>query len=433
MDDVTRGYPLFSGCYLLTIMSSSQRLPLWLHSALSSETHITTVLSYLSERESKRVVARNASQMRVLDQSDSSRQFPLVLLGRRNRDAPPSHIGHYAITAGSQVPHLDLNRYMDVTPYDRTRVVVYDGSLGVENELQGRYLNASWVLERQGGKWWIATQAPVKRSVHTFLSALMQPIISLPYSAACQSRVRTVVQLTRNFEDGRKKADAYFPSEVGQSMVISPNDGQPGIPLKVTLRALRTIEEAHCIESTVSVFPMVNPSPQDDNRSTNASCGDNLSVEEDKAVTFKHLLYLSWPDHGIPEDHQSILSFIRLVEQTNRNSSESQIASGPVPQEIDSDPPIMVGCSAGIGRTGSFIAITSLLRSYEFLPPAVKPTPSSVLPSSPLGPLPEQLQVDRVAQEIDSLREQRPGMVQRPEQVDLVYEVLAGALGLQQS
>jgi len=402
-------------------------LPLWLHSALSSERHITAVLGVLSEREYKRDVARNASRMHILDQSDS-RSHPLIL-GRRNRDAPPSHISHYAITAGSQVPHLDLNRYMDIIPYDRTRVVVYDGSLGVENGLQGSYLNASWVLERQGEKWWIATQAPVKRSAHTFLSALMQPIIGPPYSATCRSRVRTVVQLTRNFEGGRRKADAYFPSEVGQSMVFLPDDGQPGIPLKVTLRALKTIEEAHCIESTVSILPMVNPSPQNDNRSTNASCSDSFSVEEDKIVTFKHLLYLSWPDHGIPDDHQSILSFIRLVEQTNKGSSRSQIASsGP---EIDSDPPIMVGCSAGIGRTGSFIAITSLLRSYGFLSPAVKPTPSSVLPSSPLGPLPEQLQVDRVAQEIDSLREQRPGMVQRPEQVVLVYEVLSGALGSQ--
>jgi protein tyrosine phosphatase len=406
-------------------MSSSQRLPLWLNAALSSERHITTVLGVLFERESKRDVARNASQIRVLEQSNSGKQSPLILLGKRNRDAPPSHIAHYAITAGSLVPQ-DLNRYMDIIPYDRTRVVVYDDGLGVEHESQGRYLNASWVLERQGGKWWIATQAPVKRSAHTFLSALMQPIIS-PHSAACRSRVRTVVQLTRNFEGGRRKADAYFPSEVGNSIVIPPDDGHPGIPLKVTLCGLRTIKEAHCIQSTVSILPMVN---QDDDGSTNASNIDNVSV--DQTVTFKHLLYLSWPDHGIPEDHQSVLSFIHLVEQTNRNSSDSQIpSSGATPQEIDPDPPIMVGCSAGIGRTGSFIAIASLLRGYGFLSPAMKPTPSSALPSSPLGPLPEQLQVDGIAQEIDSLREQRPGMVQRAEQVVLVYEVLARVFGLQ--
>jgi protein tyrosine phosphatase len=398
-------------------MSSSPRLPSWLNAALSSERHITAVLGVLSEREYKREVARTASRLRVLEKSDSSRRFPLNLLGGRNKDAPPSHIEHYAITAGSHPLHQDLNRYMDVAPYDRTRVVLYDGCLGVGHESQGRYLNANWVLERKGGKWWIATQAPVKRSAHAFLSALMQPINNPPYSASCQSRVRTVVQLTRNFEGGRRKADEYFPSEVGQSIIIPPEDGLPGIPLKVTLCGLRTMEEAHCIESTVSILPMVNSSPQDVQGSTNVSISDNFSGEEYQTVTFKHLLYLSWPDHGIPEDHQSILSFIRFVEETNRDSS------GPA------DPPIVVGCSAGIGRTGSFIAITSLLRGYGFLLAAVRPTPPSDLPSSPLGPLPEELQADEVAQEVDSLREQRTGMVQRPEQVLLVYEVLQSAFG----
>jgi protein-tyrosine phosphatase len=102
----------------------------------------------------------------------------------------------------------------------------------------------------------------------------------------------------------------------------------------------------------------------------------------------------------------------------------------PIPQEIDPDPPIIVGCSAGVGRTGSFIALASLLRGYGFLPPAVRPTSPSVLPSSPLGPLPEFLRGDDVVQEIDSLREQRPTMVQRSEQVLLVYEVLAKAFGI---
>ena len=49
------------------------------------------------------------------------------------------------------------------------------------------------------------------------------------------------------------------------------------------------------------------------------------------------------------------------------------------------------------------------------------------LPLSPLGPLPEELQGDMVAQEIDSLREQRPGMVQRDDQVVMIYETLIAA------
>lgn len=408
-------------------MSSPQRPPIWLDAALSSQSYMTTVLSVLSDRERKRGIARNASRMRLFERSDSSRQFPVILRGRRSSDAPASHNEHYAIKTGSHPQHQDLNRYTDIVPYDRTRVVVYDGCLGAGDDSKGKYLNASWVLERMGGKWWIATQAPVKRSAHAFLNALMQPIINPPYSASGRSRVRTVVQLTRDFEGGRRKADAYFPSEVGESIVIYPDDDLWGHPLKVTLCRQRTIEEAHCIESTVSILPIVNGS---------TTSGDiHSSVYEEHPITFKHLLYLSWPDHGVPENHQSVLSFIRLVDQTNRATSSgtrmSSYSSRRASQEIDLDPPIMVGCSAGVGRTGSFIALTSLLRGYGFLPPTEQPSPSSVLPSSPLGPLPEILQVDGVTQEIDSLREQRPGMVQRPEQVLLVYKVLAGALSWQ--
>ncbi|KAK7695088.1 hypothetical protein QCA50_002278 [Cerrena zonata] len=95
----------------------------------------------------------------------------------------------------------------------------------------------------------------------------------------------------------------------------------------------------------------------------------------------------------------------------------------------------MVNCSAGIGRTGCFIAISSLFRKYGFLHP---PTSSSYgpskeippLPPSPLGPLPEEFTKDLVAQEVDSLREQRPGMVQRPSQVTIIYEMLMAAFAI---
>ena len=90
---------------------------------------------------------------------------------------------------------------------------------------------------------------------------------------------------------------------------------------------------------------------------------------------------------------------------------------------LDPDPPIMVGCSQAAG-TGTYIALSSI--SSNLLPPALRPILSYVqLPASPLGPLPSDAVNDMVVQEIDSLREQRPGMVQRAEQAALVYNLLA--------
>jgi protein-tyrosine phosphatase len=134
------------------------------------------------------------------------------------------------------------------------------------------------------------------------------------------------------------------------------------------------------------------------------------------------MMYAAWPDHGVPEneDQASLLAFMRLVDETNKDTSYQT--------NLHPDPPIMVNCSAGIGRTGSFIALCSLLRADGLLGPGCGSlTTPSPLPASPLGPLPDGLKDDLVAQEVDSLREQRPGMVQRDEQIMLIYEVLASA------
>lgn len=70
--------------------------------------------------------------------------------------------------------------------------------------------------------------------------------------------------------------------------------------------------------------------------------------------------------------------------------------------------------SAGVGRTGTFIALSSLL-----LPPkeGVK------IPESPLGPLPDELQGDEVAETVDGIREWRGMLVQNEDQLKLVYDL----------
>ena len=287
----------------------------------------------------------------------------------------------------------------------------------------GRYLNANWVRERAGGKWWIATQAPLPHTAHTFLSLFLEGAAAPAETQTARRRVRTVVQLTQNLERGMRKAHAYFPPE-GEAWIIKPppgdNDngdssssdaptaGAAPFPIQVTLTRSHKVPAAHCVHSVVSLQPLAPDSRE----------------PAGEPVVFQHLLYPSWPDHGVPalEDRAALLRFARLVDEANRDLS---LCTGPDP---DPDPPIVVNCSAGVGRTGAFIALCSILRRYRLLSPA--PTgagdESEMLPS-PLGPLPDELQGDMVAQEIDTLREQRPGMVQRNDQVLMIYETLIAA------
>jgi protein tyrosine phosphatase len=249
------------------------------------------------------------------------------------------------------------------------------------------------------------------------LSLVLQPTTCPPESISTAaagahrtSRVRSIVQLTRNFERGTQKAHVYFPSEVGEHWMVHPEDGHDAPPLHVRLLSSTSIDDAHCVISRVSITP-------------------SGSGEDVEPIMFNHLLFHAWPDHGVPEmeERPNLLNFIRLVDQVNKDVSWI-----PHGEDLDPDPAIVIGCSAGIGRTGSFIAIASLMRAYgliaspssSYIPIPLSVTPRP-LPASPLGPLPEDLKGDLIADEIDALREQRPGMVQREEQIVLIYEVLA--------
>lgn len=302
---------------------------------------------------------------------------------------------YYSVSIGADPIFQPENRYQDIEPYNRTRVV-----LSPSADSSG-YLNANWVREAAGGKWWIATQSPLPNTVYTFLNVLLQSV-SPPYSDIygeehrdtfpAPSRVRTIVQLTRDVEGGMRKAHAYFPAKVGKHYIIpGPTDSSSSI--RITLDATRVVEDANCIISTISIVG-----------------------QDTIPITFNHLLYTAWPDHGVPvkHDQDSLINFVRLVDEVNRQ---------PLNHSDDPDPPIMVNCSAGIGRTGAFIVLSSIFRARGLLP---RTTTTSIppLPPSPLGPLPSRFAADLVAQEVDSCREQRVGMVQRDEQIKFVYDCL---------
>ena len=357
-------------------------VPAWLQRAQSLD-YLNEVLNTLAAREQLRAESRSAPKPHDPDHPPSEPDAS-------QRDKFLDEF--YSVSIGGSQAHWAANRYADVEPYDRTRV-----------DPGGHYMNANWVRELHGKKWWIATQAPLLNTAYTFLSVLVEPVSppGLP-----TSQVRTIVQLTRDVEGGRRKAHPYFPQTIGQSTVVREGQGQ-GVSNKsfqVTLIARKIIEEAHCTQSTVAITPQIQ------------------DVSQGQPVLFNHLLYTAWPDHGVPEpsDHQALINFIAQVDKTNRTQTSAA---------DDPDPPVMVNCSAGIGRTGAFITLSSLLRSHSRLPPVPNSgQPQLPLPPSPLGPLPRELSEDLIAQEIDSCREQRPGMVQTDVQVVFVYQILGKVL-----
>ncbi|KAI5116433.1 hypothetical protein M0805_000212 [Coniferiporia weirii] len=399
---------------------STTTLPVWLQRALGDHVYLDKAIEVLGARE----VVRENARIATRHSSDKQGRRRSQLRNPFSSRVPKQLTEHYSVEIGSRQRNLYENRYHAIEPYDRTRVVVGPSS---DPGSGGRYLNGDWVRELYGGRWWIATQAPLPNTAHAFLSIFMQsesrppthlaPTDSFP-PGPC--RIRTAVQLTRSNEGGRTKAHPYFPTEIGQSFVVPPPDGTSVPALKITLEAQREVPLACCVQSTIRLAQCKESGSEPDTLR-------HTKVDEiGDAVRFTHLLFTHWPDFGVPEgpdEKASLLAFARLVETVN-SAPPPSVSKTPVHPA----PPITVNCSAGIGRTGSFIALTSLLRAHGQLVlgrPRTSPGDFPHLPPSPQGPLPDELSADEVAAEIDMLREQRPAMVQRPEQQVLVYELLA--------
>ena len=73
------------------------------------------------------------------------------------------------------------------------------------------------------------------------------------------------------------------------------------------------------------------------------------SVKEQAVHTVQHYQFISWPDHGAPSTPLPVLGFLRHIRTAHPPSG----------------PPLLVHCSAGVGRTGTLIALDSLLQELE--------------------------------------------------------------------
>ena len=141
----------------MSCASATKPFPPWLTRS-QSLSHIRSVLQTLSKREDIRESARCSSRHQT-DPSSPSHRGSRFSLHIRKTQINQKYVDYYSVAVGYLPQNLSRNRYMELEPYDRTRVVVGHGDEtgGEGGEGEGRYLNANWVLERFGGKWWIAS------------------------------------------------------------------------------------------------------------------------------------------------------------------------------------------------------------------------------------------------------------------------------------
>uniref|UniRef100_A0A4W6C8W2 protein-tyrosine-phosphatase n=1 Tax=Lates calcarifer TaxID=8187 RepID=A0A4W6C8W2_LATCA len=195
------------------------------------------------------------------------------------------------------------NRYNNILPYDSTRVKLSY----VDDDPCSDYINASYVPGTNFRREYIATQGPLPGTKDDF------------WKMVWEQNVHNIVMVTQCVEKGRVKCDHYWPFDQD--------------PLYYGDLIVQMLSESVLPEWTIREF--------------------NICSEEQ--LRFSRLVrqfhYTVWPDHGVPETTQSLIQFVRTVrDYINRTPG-----SGPT----------VVHCSAGVGRTGTFIVLDRVLQQLD--------------------------------------------------------------------
>jgi len=210
------------------------------------------------------------------------------------------------------------NRYVNILP-PRENGRVRLTKRPEDTDEYADYINASLFrshLVGPDGKYrlYIATQAPVPESICDFWRMVWEQGSTL------------IVMLTKESEESENKAHSYW------------NDDIPTTFGDITVSVLGGPDEAFK-NFTITDGLVV--------RHFDVRCGDKRRI-------VNHIQYTLWPDHGVPQECSHMAALLELY-RILRNDADK----GVLPTQDSA--PIIVHCSAGVGRTGTFIVLDTIL------------------------------------------------------------------------
>ncbi|XP_078723777.1 receptor-type tyrosine-protein phosphatase delta-like isoform X7 [Lampetra fluviatilis] len=250
-----------------------------------------------------------------------------------------------SIDPGQQFTWEHSNLEVNKAKNRYANVIAYDHSRVILQSLSGvqnsDYINANYIDGYRKQNAYIATQGPLPETTCDFWRMVWE-----------QGSV-TIVMMTRLEERARVKCEQYWPSRGAETYAT------------IHVSLLDSLELATYHVRTFSL-------------------GKTGSSEKREVRQFQ---FTAWPDHGVPEYPTPFLAFLRRVKACN-------------PPDVG---PMVVHCSAGVGRTGCFMVMDAMLERMR--------TENSV----------------DVYGQVTCMRAQRNYMVQTEEQYVFVHEALLEA------
>ncbi|XP_032669119.1 tyrosine-protein phosphatase Lar isoform X6 [Odontomachus brunneus] len=212
-----------------------------------------------------------------------------------------------SIEPGQQFTWDHSNMEVNASKNRYANVIAYDHSRVILQTVDGMpgsdYINANYCDGYRKQNAYVATQGPLQETFGDF------------WRMCWELRTSTIVMMTKLEERTRIKCDQYWPtrgSETYGQMTVTISDVQ-----ELATYCIRTFQVCR------------------------------VGYSERREI--KQLQFTAWPDHGVPEHPAPFLQFLRRVRSLN----------------VPDSGPLVVHCSAGVGRTGCFIVIDSMLERIK--------------------------------------------------------------------
>ncbi|XP_039268450.2 uncharacterized protein LOC120343362 [Styela clava] len=195
----------------------------------------------------------------------------------------------------------EKNRFSNIHPANESRVVLRREGTFMYSD----YINASYIDGYRQPRKFIAAQGPLPNTMSDF------------WYMVWEQESTVIVMLTRVNESGRKKCEKYWPDNREQSTFEN-----------LIVSSVNEVEYGPIVKRT---FELWNPN------------------QSEKKLMVEQFHYITWPDHGVPITTSDLFYLRRMVLES----------------QVNNPSPIIVHCSAGVGRTGTFIALDYLSQQME--------------------------------------------------------------------
>ena len=239
-----------------------------------------------------------------------------------------------------------INRHNDILPYAFNAVPL---DINITEKNLDNYINASYIDGpiKEESKLFIATQGPLKETIPSFWKMIYN------------HKIKLVIMLSSGLEEVDGRSAVYWPNEKEKPLNFKENN-----------LSVEFISKEEIIPNSLIL--------------------KKFKINNELEVKQIHII--CWPDHGMPQDQNLANEIVDTMITYIKNERK------------DEKSPVVVHCSAGVGRTGTVIAIYIIVICLEYLKKLRKPL------------------VMNVFNVVRKLREQRYSLVTDTDQYKFIYD-----------